>query len=347
MSLPTSMDRAEGALLGAGIGDALAMPVHWYYDRMALVKDYGRVDRFLPPKNPHPDSILWRSHYEALNERGEILHDQAGWWGKRGIHYHQFLEAGENTVTWQLALLTLDLIRESGRYCPEAYLRRYIQFHTTPGSHRDTYLEECHRGFFTNLARGQDPASCAISEKHIGGLAGVVPVVTAFRSEEEGKAVRAAQRHVGTTHAGKSMAEAVALVASLLWRVLNGENLLDCLVGEQRGQANRFVRHPFERWCEEPDEKVVGRKLSPACYLEDSVPATLYLAMKYHDQPREALVVNTMLGGDNVHRGIVLGALLGAESGGKAWPKEWVEGLRRPASIHGVSVGDSEEFTPG
>ena len=91
--------RARGTLFGLAIGDALAMPVHWYYDRAALRADYGLVDRYLAPKNPHPGSILWRSSYQAPNARGEILHDQAVFWGQRGIHYHQFLEAGENTLT--------------------------------------------------------------------------------------------------------------------------------------------------------------------------------------------------------------------------------------------------------
>ena len=185
MNPPTSRERAEGALFGAGIADALAMPVHWYYDRRALARDYGQVDRFLVPRNPHPDSILWRSHYEPVNERGEILHDQASWWGKRGIHYHQFLSAGENTVTWQLALLALDLVRETGGYEAETYLQRYVAFHTNPGTHRDTYLEECHRGFFGNLARGKSLTSCAVIEKHIGGLAGVVPIVVAWRERPE------------------------------------------------------------------------------------------------------------------------------------------------------------------
>jgi hypothetical protein len=37
----------------------------------------------------------------------------------------------------------------------------------------------------------------------------------------------------------------------------------------------------------------------------------LYLAYKYHKDPWLALRVNTNLGGDNVHRGMVLGVLLG------------------------------------
>ena len=143
------------------------------------------------------------------------------------------------------------------------------------------------------------------------------------------------------------MAEAVTLVGSLLWRVLNGKGLRECLVEEQGRQANRFARHPFERWCSEADDRVIGPRLSPACYLEDSVPATLYLAMKYHDRPREGLVANTMLGGDNVHRGILLGALLGAERGLAAWPEEWATGLKRPPSLEGLALKESEELAPG
>jgi len=68
--------RCLGALYGLLIGDALAMPVHWYYDTSALRRDYGRVVDYLAPNNPHPDSILWRSSYTPLNEKGNILHDQ-------------------------------------------------------------------------------------------------------------------------------------------------------------------------------------------------------------------------------------------------------------------------------
>jgi ADP-ribosyl-[dinitrogen reductase] hydrolase len=60
--METWMAAYEGSLAA----DALAMPVHWYYDRAALLRDYGPVDEFKAPRNPHPGSILWRSHYQAL-----------------------------------------------------------------------------------------------------------------------------------------------------------------------------------------------------------------------------------------------------------------------------------------
>ena len=34
-------DRLRGALAGMFIGDALAVPAHWYYNRDELLRDYG------------------------------------------------------------------------------------------------------------------------------------------------------------------------------------------------------------------------------------------------------------------------------------------------------------------
>ena len=74
------------------------------------------------------------------------------------------------------------------------------------------------------------------------------------------------------------------------------------------------------------NEEVVGAILSPACYLKDSFPASLFLAWKYADDLESALIANTNLGGDNCHRGLVVGALVGA--GGAGAPERWVEGLK-------------------
>ena len=50
--------RAGGAALGAYIGDALAMPAHWYYDRRELFNRLGTIDSYLKPDRFHPESIL-------------------------------------------------------------------------------------------------------------------------------------------------------------------------------------------------------------------------------------------------------------------------------------------------
>ena len=75
---------------------------------------------------------------------------------------------------------------------------------TTLGNHRDTYIEECHRNFFTNYARGKPPHKCGATEKHIGGLIGILPVV-AFYFNQPDKAREAALAHLALTHPGVKM----------------------------------------------------------------------------------------------------------------------------------------------
>jgi len=313
--------RKRDCLSGAFLGDALAMPVHWYYDRAALVRDYGHVAELAAPKNPHPGSILWRSSYAALNAKGEILHDQAQYWGRRGVHYHQFLRAGENTLNMQLALELLASLRACGGYDRDDYTRRYVQFMTTPGRHHDTYVEECHRNFFTRHARGKKPADCGSEDIHIGGLA-PVPVLAVWFADDEAAALAAVREHVRVTHRGEQIETAALDLTKMLVAILNGADVRESI--EKSGQG-WIGRKKLEAWAELPDREVVGPVLSPACYLADSFPASLFLAWKYADDLEAALVANTNLGGDNCHRGIVIGALIGA--GGNGAPERWQRGL--------------------
>jgi ADP-ribosylglycohydrolase len=323
LNQPRHVDEARrrNCLLGAFLGDALAMPVHWYYDRAALARDYGRVADLVTPKNPHADSILWRSSYTALNPKGEILHEQAAYWGRRGIHYHQFLRAGENTLNMQLALELLAVLREHRSYNRADYLKRYINFMTTPGRHRDTYIEECHRNFFTKYARCKKPEDCGDDDIHIGGLAHV-PILAAWYADNESAALEAVREHVRVTHRGELVETAARDLTKMLIAILNGSGVRESIEKFGNGWVGS---RKLEAWAQRPDEEVIGSILSPACYLKDAFPAALFLAWKYSNNLESALIANTNLGGDNCHRGIVVGALVGAS--GVAIPLNWAKNL--------------------
>lgn len=320
------LERARGALWGLFIGDALAMPAHWYYDRAALRATYGEIRTYLAPRNPHPDSVLWRSSYVAPNADGEILHDQAVYWGRRGVHYHQFLQPGENTLNLKLAALLMELLAERGSYDSDAWLVRYMDFLRTPGRHADTYIEECHRGFFSNFARGVPLRACAVADIHIGGLS-AVPVLAMFYRNDEARALAAVREHVALTHNAAEVLDAAERLTRLLISAWAGAPA-DSLLMEAWRQAGRTADTAPDALLRLPDEVAIGQHLSPACYIADAWPAVLYLAAKYVRNPVEALVANTMVGGDNCHRGAALGALLGAVHGEFAWPEPWRLGLK-------------------
>jgi ADP-ribosylglycohydrolase len=328
---PTSRDRAEGALWGMMIADALAMPVHWYYDRSALRRDYGVVRDYLVPRNPHPGSILYRSSYTPRNADADILHDQARFWGQRGVHYHQNLRPGENTLNLQLVHVLLETLAERGEYDPDLYLERMIAFLRTPGRHRDTYAEEWLRAFFDRRAQGFALRDCGAFEKHIGGLAGPIALLLFYHGDAD-HARAAAHEHRDLTHRGPRMREALDAVADILLPALAGEPVREAMSRARAAGRNRLLGADVTAWQDLDDLEVIGRRISPACYVDDAVPAVLHLAWKYAEDPETGLVANTMVGGDNCHRGAVLGALLGAQHTASGWPERWRSKLvRQPA----------------
>jgi len=327
-------DKPRAALYGLFIGDALAMPVHWYYDPLNIESDFGRIRDYQAPKSVHPESILWRSHYRSLNKRGEILHDQAKYWGQQGVHYHQFLQAGENTLNLQLCWLQWQSMLAMGGWNRADYLKRYVEFMTTPGRHRDTYLEESHRGFFTRYAKGMAPEKCSVPEKHVGGLAALFPCLVWYDDDlETGK--RCALERMLATHKGDLMQDAAQLMVKLYAVVARGVSIRDAAQDLIDSQCSALLKGNWRKWLELPTREVLTRRIGTVCYVQAAVPAIFYLLLKHGDQPEAALVENTMAGGDNAYRGAVLGALLGRAHGMQAWPTRWVKGLRLAAAPEG------------
>jgi ADP-ribosylglycohydrolase len=304
------------AFQGSLAADALSMPVHWYYNRDALDRDYGSIDRYKAPRNPHPDSILWRSGYVPAGPEFYILHDQAGYWGQKGVHYHQFLQAGGNTLNFKLSRELYQWVVDRGGYDAEAWLKHYIECLRTPGWHNDTYVEEVHRTFFQNLAAGKPVRKCGVRDLHIGALSAVPALLAALAVVSPGQEkawTEIIPSHVNLTHSHPYALTAARQLAGLLLRMARERLSLGEALLHPGHEA--FPLTSFEHWRALPDREVIGRILTPACYLPDSMIASVYLAWKYQKNPAAGFQANAEVGGDNCHRGSVVGSLLSVASG--------------------------------
>lgn len=318
------MSTLKKAFLGSLVADAIAMPVHWYYDVNTLDRDYPELGIYTTPKNPHSGSILWRSSYTPRNKHADILHDQAEYWGQRNIHYHQFLAAGENTVNYRLAVELYNLIIKEGTYDPDTWLKLYIDCMRTPGWHNDTYVEEYHRAFFDRLAQGIPAGRCGIDDLHIGGIAMVPALVAGLDSvcaSDAETIVKTVLEHVALTHRNKHTLKAAEGLARILIDLSNGISLNEAI--DTQG-ASWATTQQFASWSNFEDRTVVGRHLTPACYLPDSFTASLYLSWKYADDLPAGLMANARCGGDNCHRGAVVGSILAATN---SIPQEYLDKL--------------------
>lgn len=346
----TRADRLRGCLWGMFVGDALAMPVHWYYDVAALQRDHGEVRDYRSPLPHHPDAIMSRSSTgragrgtQEADVVGEvIMHGRKALWARPHMHYHHGLAAGDNTLNLLCARILLRSLTSSQGHDPADFVRRYVAFMTTPGSHRDTYAESYHRDFFANWARGVPADQCAGAEGHdtasIGGLVALPAVVLAYRGDR-GRLRDALLAQLRLTHRSPLLERYALEFGDLLLSLLAAPDAAAEMLRELALAAAARLGFPAgavvadaERG-RQSDLTVIGRLLSPACYIDQSLPAVLYLAARYCGDLEAALVANTGVGGDNCHRGALLGALMGATHGLAGIPGRWIDGLRDRAEL--------------
>ena len=147
----SASERVASSILGACIGDALAAPIHWYYDLqkmrsdlkesfpMSSKDDKGRLATFcqVPPGLKHPDSWLYFKSYDPIKDPLGITHGKEERWAEPGTFYHGDLAAGEATTTVQLALLLARSLTDLGAYDYSDFLNRSLFGTRAPQIARD------------------------------------------------------------------------------------------------------------------------------------------------------------------------------------------------------------------
>ncbi len=344
--------RAESALRMLFIGDALSMPVHWFYRPADIWRAFppDGIRTLCAAPAYHPSSIMslhsTRGGGRSSQEKNAgkqivgdvILKGRAQYWNQSGVHYHYELGAGENTLNtwcahWLISWLNERVVQEQEPlYSVSAWLHHYVDYMTAePPRHPDTYAESYHRGFFANYEAGLPIEQCGAmthDTPSMGALVTVAPLAMALLSTMPLEQVQTICRaHVWATHPDKLLLEVVdayvKLIKLLLFRDHNDEKTIVAWLCEasavvtggvlkeaELNRSDNVSEQKLMRLISE-DMSVVGGRYSLACYITDSWPSVCYLAARHFKSPKNALLINTNLGGENAHRGSVLGTLLG------------------------------------
>jgi ADP-ribosyl-[dinitrogen reductase] hydrolase len=340
--LPGVDDRLHRALWSFFAGDAVAAPTHWFYGGRGQVQEYygtNGITGYTKPSFNLAGSILNKSDPSgggrakfggASNKHKSIIGDVINhgkldlWSPSKQVHYHATLAAGENTLEVQLArVLMRSIVQTGGVFDPDHFRDSYVTFMTTPGSHNDTYASTCHRMFFANMVhKNLDPKDCPDNDGHnvdtvdglvlptIVGLAVAARASAAPEALTEEDALRDAATQAalcaGVTRRSSELNRAAGgwsrLVATSLW---HGHDKI--------GEAARDVAKSLG--MRQP--KVAPSDEMTACYLSSAFPALLDSVVTHDAKGTgvwQALLQNANTGGENVHRGSCLGAVLGAAS---------------------------------
>ena len=267
-------------------------------------------------------------------------------------HYHHGLKAGENTLAANLVRVLMRSVIAKGGYDQDAFLQDFITYMNTPGQNRDPYCEIYIRAWFESYSKGVAPELCAQKQRtvwSIGSHGGVIrPLVLSLLEKDPYQGLGLAVSHQQLTHRSENVSSALGVLVPLLYALLHGEKphetipkyakkvRLIKITGEELSKTYRAHKGPGnipkdQMWKihtdfsnqyldvnkileENSDEEIIGKYFATACYPEHGLPLLLCLLQRNNAEFKTSLLANANAGGDNVHRGMILGLLAGAST---------------------------------
>lgn len=264
-------------------------------------------------------------------------------------HYHHGLKAGENTLGANLVRVLMRSVIKNGGYDEKVFLDDFISYMSLPNN-RDPYLEIYIRDWFENYTKGLPPELCAGSQREkwsIGAHGGIIrPLVLSLLSQNSYEGLGIAITHQELTHRSQNVSSALTVLVPLLADLLHDNEPLELLnqytklvpLIKIHGEELTKMYHDYEGPGNIPkelmwqihtefsdqfldeilpnarDEEMITKRFATACYPEHGVPLILYFLYKNRFNFTSSLFDNANAGGDNVHRGMILGLLAGAVS---------------------------------
>jgi len=342
----TIQERATGAIMGALIGDALALGPHWYYDLTELRRDYGE----------------WITDYTDP---------------KPG-RYHSGQKAGQLSQAGYILTLMLQSLADCGGYDETDFCRRLDEelFPLLDGSPmngpggytsqsiREAWKRRVQQKLPWNQTGGHADTTEAIERtlaiavryaRQPGKLAGAVTGNTVLTQADDTVVSMTVAYGAVLAMLVQGHPLDMSLSARLMQLVKTGELPFHAVTSEnlqapkpgvsETSRAGRFAS---------PDALLTpsymaaaavdpGIRIEPAwkvslvygmpCAIYHQLPAAYYLAARFHNDFESAILHAVNGGGQNQARAILTGALVGAQAGISGIPQRLLDGLENSASL--------------
>jgi len=342
MSKASIQDRAAGAIMGAFIGDALALGPHWYYDIEELRRNYGE----------------WIQDYsDPLPGR-----------------YHEGLKGGQLSQAGFILALTLRSLVACGGYNESDFCRRMEEdlfplIDGTPVSGPGNYTsqsirEAWRRRVQQHLPWGQTGGHADTTEAIERTLA-----IAVRYARDPGRLAEAVSANTILTQSDDTVVSMTVAFGAVLGLLVQGHRLDSTLSGKliERVKSGALPFHMVTRESiqpprpGDPDPPRAGRFASPdalltpsymaaaaadpeiriepawkvsivygmPCAIYHQLPAAYYLAARFGDDFESAVLHAVNGGGQNQARAILTGALTGAQTGLPGIPQRLIDGLEQ------------------
>jgi ADP-ribosyl-[dinitrogen reductase] hydrolase len=324
MNSPTRKDRAQGAIMGSLIGDALGLGCHWYYDIKAMRRDF-------------PEWI--DDYHDGLPERDDHYGYIAKWRHELG------LRAGDLSQTGQIAVQLLESFAKGPGYNETDFCMRLDDLFTTlDGTELSgRYSDHAVRDTWANRQAGVPwgRAGSAIDTAE----AAVWSVAHAAHSNGDMRALAIdAHSCANLTHntpyiTGCSTVFVLAVGAllnevgfddlqSYMWGLRDDDEI------RARTSSNDItfqIGSASARMGGDPelniDPVTACQVIGMNCTMSFQIPSAYFLLHRYPDDFEQAVLAAVNAGGNTIVRAALTGALVGAKVGLQGIPDRFIKGL--------------------
>jgi ADP-ribosylglycohydrolase len=295
--------KLKAMVLGAFVGDALALGPHWVYNTNVIDKKYGRVEHYLDPL----------------------------------ASYHKGKKAGDFTHYGDQMLVLLESVGNEGGF--EA--QRFAADWQTLFEDYTGYFDHATKDTLANLSEGKDIDSMGSESTDLAGAARIAPLIYCYVSDPE-KLVTAARHQTAMTHNNATVLDGAEFFARTAVKILDGDTPVKALSAVRdtyfKGHVlEEQITAGLESRDQESRQAVAD--FGQMCSVDAALPASIHLIARHEDDFKAALVENVMAGGDSAARGMLVGTILGAHHGLDAFPPKWLEELAARDRINVVLTG--------
>lgn len=359
MSNATLQDRAAGAIMGAFIGDALALGPHWYYDLNELHRDYG------PWISGYTDPKLGR--------------------------YHAGLKAGQLSQAGLILQILVRSLVDCGGYDESDFYRRLDEElfplldgtpMSGPGGYTSQSIREAwRRRVEQRLPWGQTGGHADTTE----AIERTLALAIRYALEPQQLAQTITQNTL-LTQVDETVVSMTVAYGAVLGLLVQGHaldaNLSDKLMRQVKDGALPFHAVTTARLQPprpgDPDPPRAGRFASPdalltpsymaiaaadpdiriepawkvslvygmPCAIYHQLPAAYYLAARFCHDFESAVLHAVNGGGQNQARAILTGALVGAQVGLSHLPARLLEGLENASELRQLATDLAASLPP-
>jgi ADP-ribosylglycohydrolase len=356
----TIEDRAAGAIMGALIGDALALGPHWYYDLAELRRDYGEwITGYTDPKPGR---------------------------------YHEGLKAGQLSQAGFILTLMLRSLVERGGYDEADFCRRMDEelfplLDGTPVSGPGNYTSQSIREAWRR--RVQQKLPWGRTGGHADDTEAIERTLTlAVRyALHPGRLALTIARNAVLTQSDDTIIAMTVAYGAVLGLLVEGHPF-DAELSNRLMERVKTGELPFHAVTRahfqpprpgDPDPPRAGRFASPdalltpsymaraavdpeiriepawkvsivygmPCAIYHQLPAAYYLAARFHDDYESAVLHAVNGGGQNQARAILAGALVGAQAGLAGIPQRFLDGLEGADQLMVLAAGLAAQVSAG